>query len=321
MSDADRNTNHGLSCDRRGAQESGGSVWRSRYSGGMNDYDRIAAAIEFLNSSFRDQPSLDEIAAKAGLSAPHFQRLFRRWAGVSPKKFLQCLTVQAAKQRLQQGASVLDASLDSGLSGPGRLHDLTVNLESASPGEIKSGGADWTIRFGFAASPFGLCLIADSPRGILKLAFVVDADERAAETLLREDWRRAMLSRDDSHATALMKTIFNGNALPADRSGSSLRCLVRGTEFQVRVWRALLELPLGCVASYGDVARHIGRPGAVRAVGTAIGQNSVGYLIPCHRVIRATGVVGEYRWGSIRKRLLIGHELAHTRCDRVDTPE
>lgn len=272
-----------------------------------NDYQRIAASIQRLQSDFLNQPSLSELAEAADLSPHHFQRLFVRWAGVSPKKFLQCLTVQAARQRLEAGASVLDAALDSGLSGPGRLHDLTVRLEAASPGEIKSGGAGWTIGFGFGDSPFGTCFTATGPRGILRLAFVEDVDPDAARQSLQQEWRAAEFRHDDVAAQACINHIFEAS----DRQ-ERLSCLVRGTAFQVRVWRALLEIPTGQLVTYRQVADLAKHPQAVRAVGTAIGRNPIGYLIPCHRVIRSTGVIGGYRWGATRKRLLIATELSQS---------
>lgn len=272
-----------------------------------NDYQRIAASIQRLQSDFRNQPSLSELAAAAELSPHHFQRLFVRWAGVSPKKFLQCLTVQAARQRLEAGASVLDAALDSGLSGPGRLHDLTVRLEAASPGEIKSGGAGWTIGFGFGDSPFGTCFTATGPRGMLRLAFVDDVNADTVRQSLQQEWRAAELYHDDVAAQAQINHVFGA----ADRK-APLSCLVRGTAFQVSVWRALLQIPAGQLVTYGHVAQLAEHPRAVRAVGTAIGRNPIGYLIPCHRVIRSTGVIGDYRWGATRKRLLIATELSQS---------
>ena len=271
----------------------------------MSDYERIAASIRQLQTSFREQPSLEELASAADLSPHHFQRVFQRWAGVSPKKFLQCLTVQAARPRLQDGASVLEAALDAGLSGPGRLHDLTVRLEAASPGEIKSGGRGWTIRWGFAESPFGVCLIASGQRGLLRLSFVDQPDDASALAILQTDWPAATLQRDPAHAASIVQTMFAAKPPEAP----SLRCVVRGTEFQVLVWRALLEVRPGQLTTYSQIARRIDRPAAVRAVGTAVGRNPIACLIPCHRVIRSTGVIGEYRWGSPRKRLLVATEL------------
>jgi len=270
----------------------------------MNDYERIAQVIRFLDARHVEQPDLTTLAGRAGLSQFHFHRLFATWAGVTPKDFLQCLTLAHAKELLRDGAPILEVALESGLSGPGRLHDLCVNLEAASPGELKSGGAGWTLSFGFADSPFGKCQIAESPRGICHLSFVENEKMSLAE--LQKDWPQAKLKRDDSVAACLATRIF---ARPDD-SGSqpALRAFVRGTPFQVRVWRALLQVQPGTLTSYGRLAAAIGKPTAARAVGTAVGQNPLAYFIPCHRVIRETGVLGNYRWGPIRKRAILAWE-------------
>ncbi len=268
--------------------------------GGMNDYDRIASVIEYLQEHYTRQPSLDELASRLGLSRYHFHRLFQRWASISPKTFIQVLTLQRARQSLTSGSSVLDSALESGLSGPGRLHDLCLKLEAATPGEIKSGGAGWTIRAGLADSPFGKMRIGEGPRGICHLSFLPDRPGR--EPLLapvQADWPQARLVRDDRMAAGVARNIFSAGPVPA------LRALVRGSEFQVRVWRALLEIPHGQVMAYGQLARRIGNPGAARAVGQAVGRNPLAFLIPCHRVIRAGGGPGNYRWGGTRKQALL----------------
>jgi AraC family transcriptional regulator of adaptative response/methylated-DNA-[protein]-cysteine methyltransferase len=275
----------------------------------MNDYERIAQVIRFLGASYVEQPDLTTLAGRAGLSQFHFHRLFATWAGVTPKDFLQCLTLAHAKELLCDGAPILDVALESGLSGPGRLHDLCVNLEAASPGELKSGGAGWTICFGFADSPFGKCLIAESPRGICHLSFVENEKTSLAE--LQSEWPQAKLKRDDSTAARLAARIF---ARPDDsHSQPALRAFVRGTPFQVRVWRALLQVQPGALTSYGRLAAAIDKPTTARAVGAAVGQNPLAYLIPCHRVIRETGVIGDYHWGPIRKRAIIAWESSQTR--------
>lgn len=285
----------------------------------MSDFERITTVIEYLNTHRRQQPSLEELADVVELSPFHFQRLFTRWAGVSPKKFLQCLTVRSAGQQLRNGRSVLDAALDEGLSGPGRLHDLTVLLEAASPGEIKAGGQGWTITAGFADSPFGTCMIAESPRGVCRLSFVDRRDQSVAEEQLAADWPNARLQWDHHHATAISERIFlPGGNRQRKSSHPPLQCLVKGTEFQVKVWRALLKIPYGELTTYGHIADATGHAKAGRAVGSAVGRNEIGYLIPCHRVIRDTGVVGEYRWGSVRKQAMIASELA--RCTRGAEP-
>jgi len=272
----------------------------------MNDYERIAQVIRFLDARHVEQPDLATLAGCTGLSRFQFHRLFSTWAGITPKDFLQCLTLAHAKELLREGESVLNVALESGLSGPGRLHDLCVNLEAASPGEWKAGGAGWTVSFGFAESPFGKCLIAESPRGVCHLSFVETENEETAPVALRNDWPQAKLKRGDSAAARLAARIFARHA--DSHSQPALRAFVRGTPFQVRVWRALLQVEPGMLTSYGRLAGAIGKPAAARAVGAAVGQNPLAYLIPCHRVIRETGVIGDYHWGQIRKRAMIAWE-------------
>ena len=270
----------------------------------MNDFDRIATVIHHLDQHHSDQPSLDELAAVAGLSPSHFHRLFHRWAGVTPKDFLQCLTAEHAKQRLRDSTSVLDTAFDAGLSGPGRLHDLFVTLEAATPGEFKNGGHGMTIQWGIAETPFGQCSIGWNARGICHLAFREVNREASVPQALRESWPNAAFQRTDREAAHVARSIFNHS----QESMSKLKAFVKGTSFQVKVWRALLQIPEGSVTTYGAIARAIGRPNATRAVGTACGSNPVAYLIPCHRVIRQTGVVQGYRWGNDRKQALLAYE-------------
>jgi AraC family transcriptional regulator of adaptative response/methylated-DNA-[protein]-cysteine methyltransferase len=286
----------------------------------MNDYERVARIIRFLDAEHVSQPNLDDLSSRAGLSPYHFHRLFSRWAGVTPKDFLQCLTVRAARDRLRRGESVLDAALNTGLSSPGRLHDLCVALEAASPGEIKAGGDGWTVEIGLTETPFGTCCMAQGPRGVCHVAFVDSRDRDAASAPLKRAWPRAELRWSDAFARQLGEQIFwprsdsswAGRAVRPGRSqsGAPLRAFVRATPFQLRVWRALLQVPPGALVSYGDLAAAIGMPSAARAVGTAVGSNPIAFLIPCHRVIRETGIVGEYRWGAERKRLILGWESA-----------
>lgn len=274
----------------------------------MTDYERIALVIRYLDEHHTEQPDLATLAEYLGLSRFHFHRLFFNWAAITPKDFLQCLTLAHAKEMLRQGKSVLDAALISGLSGPGRLHDLCVTLEAASPGELKSGGKGWTITTGFADSPFGGCLVGEGPRGICHLSFIVSQDGRAEWAELQKDWPLARLRRDDAAAALIAGRIFaRPGQLP---SGAPLRAFAQGTPFQVRVWRALLQVPPGSLVSYGHLASALGQPAAARAVGTAVGRNPLSYLVPCHRVIRATGVLGDYHWGRGRKRALIAWECA-----------
>lgn len=273
----------------------------------MHDYERIARVIRYLDTHHGEQPDLAALAAHAGLSPYHFHRLFSAWAAVTPKDFLQCLTVAHAKALLRRGDSVLAAALGAGLSGPGRLHDLCVTLEAASPGELKSGGAGWTLDAGYADSPFGTCLIAEGPRGVCHVGFVTSADGAVEWGELQASWPQARLHRDDTRAAGLAARIF---ARDGARTRQPLRAFVRGTAFQVRVWRALLQLPPGALVSYGQLAAALDAPAAARAVGTAIGRNPLAYLVPCHRVIRETGVVGDYRWGRERKRAMLAWESA-----------
>ncbi|MBV9269691.1 MAG: methylated-DNA--[protein]-cysteine S-methyltransferase [Candidatus Eremiobacteraeota bacterium] len=267
------------------------------------DYVRIARAITFLSERVTDQPQLDEVASHVGLSPFHFQRVFRRWAGVTPKQFLQHLTLAHAKEQLERNASVLDAAYDAGLSSPARLHDHFVSLEAVTPGEFKSGGAGITIRYGFGNTPFGRALIAHTERGICALSF----DDGQPEAELRAAWPHATLERDDEAAQQTLDDVFLSNR------PKNVRVLANGTNFQVRVWSALLSIPEGEVRTYEQLAREIGAPKSARAVGNALAANSVAVLIPCHRVIQATGSVGNYRWNSDRKRALLAWEAAKER--------
>lgn len=276
----------------------------------MNDYDRMAQLIRFLDQHVGEQPELTDLAAEAGMSVSHLRRLFERWAGVSPKAFLQSLTFRQARACLQSGASVLDAALASGLSGPGRLHDLCLKLEAATPGEIKSGGAGWQIRVGVFESVYGPSLIAQSPRGLCRLVFFEASGREAAQEELAAAWPAAELVDDPELAAKLGSIIFGGRA--SEARPEPLSVLLRGTPFQLQVWEALLRVPEGALVSYGQLAGALGKAGASRAVGSAVGKNVLGYLIPCHRVIRETGVVGEYRWGRERKRLMIAREAGRT---------
>jgi AraC family transcriptional regulator of adaptative response/methylated-DNA-[protein]-cysteine methyltransferase len=268
----------------------------------MNDFARVAKVIQFLDANRDRQPGLAEIAAVAGLSPSHVHRLFRRWAGVTPKDFLQCLTLEHAKRRLRESASVLEAALDAGLSGQGRLHDLLVSIEAASPGEYKNGGRGLSIEWGVAESPFGLCSLGWNSRGVCHLAFHEAGDSFAQPP--RQHWPNARFRRDDREAGRRAGNIFHFDSRPP----VTLKTFVRGTPFQLKVWRALIQVPKGCAISYGWLAKAVGHPGAARAVGAAVGANPVAYLIPCHRVIRETGIVGGYHWGATRKSALLAWE-------------
>lgn len=272
----------------------------------MNDYERVACIIRFLDARHDEQPDLDALAARAGLSRFHFHRLFSRWAGVTPKDFLRCLTVRHARERLRRGETVLDATLNEGLSSPGRLHDLCVTLEAATPGEIKTGGAGWTVDCGFTDTPFGSAFIGIGPRGVCHLAFSDARERTAAIAPVIESWPNARLRWNQTSVKKLSAKIFESAG--ANPATVNLRTFVRATPFQLRVWRALLRVPPGALVSYGDLATSIGNPRAARAVGTAVAVNTLAFLIPCHRVIRETGVVGDYRWGHERKRVMLAWE-------------
>jgi AraC family transcriptional regulator of adaptative response/methylated-DNA-[protein]-cysteine methyltransferase len=275
-----------------------------------SDYHRIRRALERLAARFPEQPSLGDLAAEAGLSEHHFQRMFTAWAGVSPKKFLQHLTLEAAKRRLDESASLLDAAFDAGLSGPGRLHDLFVSLEAMTPGEYKARGEGVTICYGYHGSPFGECLLMSTDRGICGLAFTEPEGRQAALDHLTRGWERAEISRADAVTEPMANRIFQK---PGEGAAGMppLRLLVRGSRFQLAVWRGLLSVPPGALTTYAELARHIGLPpGAARAVGTANGANAIAWLIPCHRVIRKTGAMGGYRWGEARKLAMIGWEAS-----------
>lgn len=272
----------------------------------MNDYERVANVIRFLDRHHTEQPDLSTLADAVGLSPFHFHRLFSTWAGVTPKDFLQCLTLEHVKQLLGDGENVFNAAIDAGLSGPGRLHDLCVTLEAASPGELKNGGAGLEVDFGFAETPFGEALIAETKRGICHLSFVVDRGRTVARDSLASQWPNAELQRNDARAAELAAQIFNRRS----KSNRMLRAFVRGTEFQLRVWRALLRVPVGNLTTYGRLAEAIGQSTAARAVGSAVGANPIAFIIPCHRVIRETGALGHYHWDPIRKRAIVGWELS-----------
>lgn len=274
----------------------------------MDDYTRVTRVIEYLEARHTEQPDLATLAQVVELSPAHFHRLFVQWAGVTPKDFLQCLTLEHARSLLRRGESVLDTALQTGLSGPGRLHDLCVSLEAASPGEMKSGGWGWTMVYGVAATPFGQCALAESPRGLCVLSFIDPEPESQVLEEMNREWPQARWLRDDRVAESWAARIFIGRE--KGNAGTSLKVFVRGTPFQVRVWQALLRIPTGTLTTYGELAARVGNPTASRAVGSAVGANPLSYLIPCHRVIRGTGVIGEYRWGHLRKRALIAQESA-----------
>ena len=261
------------------------------------DFMRMTRAIEFIEREFERQPRLAEIARHVGLSEFHFNRLFRRWTGLTPKQYLAEVTARAAGAALRDEPSVMDAAHAVGLSGGGRLHDLTVTLEAMTPGEIRAQGEGVQVRHGIANTPFGSAFLAETPRGLCRLAFIEPGEDRAELAGLREHFARAKFVRDDARAAELVAMIWGG-------AEATLPLAVCGTNFQVQVWRALLELEPGATVTYSALARRLGKSKGARAVGNAVGANPVAWVIPCHRVLRAGGKLGGYRWGTARKQMI-----------------
>jgi AraC family transcriptional regulator, regulatory protein of adaptative response / methylated-DNA-[protein]-cysteine methyltransferase len=269
------------------------------------NYNRIAAAIKYIETHFKDQPNLDEVAANVHLSPFHFQKLFTDWAGVSPKKFLQYISIQYAKNILKdKQATLFDAAFETGLSGTGRLHDLFVKIEGMTPGEFKNGGEHLCINYSYAETPFGNIVVASTTKGICYMAFA--DDEQQALIDLQQYFPKANFKQilDTIQQNALYIFTQDWAKLP------QIKLHLKGTNFQLKVWETLLKIPIGQLSTYGDIATQIKNPKAARAVGTAIGSNPVAFLIPCHRVIQATGTLGGYMWGPIRKTAIIGWEAA-----------
>jgi AraC family transcriptional regulator of adaptative response/methylated-DNA-[protein]-cysteine methyltransferase len=268
----------------------------------LTDYDRMTRALAFLDAHAHERPSLDEVAEAAGLSPFHFQRLFRRWAGVSPTRLIQYRTAQRAKAALRGGHTVLDAAYEVGLSGPGRLHDLLVAVDAVTPGNVRTAGVGLTIRHGSHETPFGGATVGLTDRGICAIGF--DDDERGATVArLEHDWPAAHFVRDQRGTADVVERIFSGAT-----AGQPLTLHLRGTNFQLKVWEALLAIPEGATTSYGALAKTIGKPKASRAVGSAVGDNPVSFLVPCHRVLRRSGALGGYRWGLERKQAILAWE-------------
>ncbi len=269
------------------------------------NYDRIASAISYIREHFKEQPNLDEVARSVHLSAYHFQRMFSDWAGVSPKQFLQYISLQHAKKMLEEGrSSLFDTAYETGLSGTGRLHDLFVNIEGMTPGEYKQGGKNLLINYSFAESLFGAVLVASTAKGICHMAFFEGEEEALAALKQRFPAAQYRQMTDLIQQNALRIFSEDWNAL------DQVKLHLKGTDFQLKVWETLLKIPQGALSSYGEIAGAIGKPKASRAVGTAIGSNPVAYLIPCHRVIRGSGMIGNYMWGESRKTAIIGWEAA-----------
>ena len=270
----------------------------------MTDYEKIEKAIVYLKQNFRKQPGLDEVAKQTFLSPFHFQRLFKEWAGVSPKKFLQFISVEYAKDLLKQNYSLFDTSYETGLSGTSRLHDLFIGIEAMTPGDFKTGGKALQIKYSFSRTPFGTVIIASTGKGICHLAFV--NDEKNGIMNLQYLFPSAILIHKTDPMQLKALNFFNGDWNDLRK----LKLHLNGNPFQIKVWQALLRIPFGNISTYGAIAGNIQNPKASRAVATAIAKNPVAFLIPCHRVIRSSGVIGEYHWGSIRKNAILGWEAA-----------
>ncbi len=270
------------------------------------NYERIAAAIRFIKENRQEQPRLETIAGHVNMSPAHFQRMFQEWAGISPKSFLQYLNVEYAKRILKQThASLFDTACEVGLSGTGRLHDLFVNIEGMTPGEYKNGGQALRINYSFAETPFGRVMVASTDKGICHLAFVDEGEEEALGSL-KQLFPNAAYTQCPDRKQEDALSVFNRDWSKPDE----IKLHLKGTSFQLKVWETLLKIPVGGLTTYADLAMKSGHEGACRAVGTAIGRNPVAFLIPCHRVIKATGDIGNYHWGEVRKEAIIGWEAA-----------
>jgi AraC family transcriptional regulator of adaptative response/methylated-DNA-[protein]-cysteine methyltransferase len=271
----------------------------------LRDYDSVRRAIAFITERWRSQPSIEAMADAASVTPDELHHLFRRWAGLTPKAFMQALTLDHAKTMLRDSASVLDAALDSGLSGPGRLHDLFVTHEAMSPGEWKSGGGGMTLRYGFHPSPFGTAIVMATDRGLAGLAFADSGEEQAALADMKGRWPHAVYVEDYLNTAPLAQRIFDPKLWRADQP---LRVVLIGTDFEVRVWESLLKIPMGRAVSYSDIACNIKNPKASRAVGAAVGRNPVSFVVPCHRALGKSGALTGYHWGITRKQAILGWE-------------
>jgi AraC family transcriptional regulator, regulatory protein of adaptative response / methylated-DNA-[protein]-cysteine methyltransferase len=273
------------------------------------DYERVRRIIAFITQHWRQQPSLEAIAGHVGLSSTHVHHLFRRWAGLSPKAFLQAITLDHARELLSDSASVLDASFAVGLSGPGRLHDLFVTHEAMTPGQWKAGGEGLTMRHGFHPCPFGEAILVATERGLAGLGFVDDGDRQAALADMHRRWPRARFVADPASTTELAQRVFQWQFW---RPETPLRVVLIGTDFEVRVWETLLTIPLGRATTYSHIAEKLGKPKAARAVGAAVGKNPVSFVVPCHRVLGRSGALTGYHWGLTRKHAILGWEAGRS---------
>jgi AraC family transcriptional regulator of adaptative response/methylated-DNA-[protein]-cysteine methyltransferase len=269
------------------------------------DYDVVRRAIGHIRGHWREQPEIEAIAEAAGVTPTELHHLFRRWAGLTPKAFLQALTLDGARQLLRDSASVLDATYEVGLSGPGRLHDLFVTHEAMSPGEWKTGGEGLTVFFGFHPSPFGSALVMATERGLAGLAFADPGEEPAALADMKARWPRATYVENSARTAVVARRIFDSSQWQQDKP---LRVVLIGTDWEVRVWETLLQIPMGRLTTYSDIASKIRKPAAARAVGAAVGKNPVSFVVPCHRVVGKSGDLTGYHWGITRKRAMLGWE-------------
>lgn len=274
-------------------------------SAALRDYDSVRRAIAYISQNWRAQPTVEAIAEAASLTPDELHHLFRRWAGLTPKAFIQALTLDHAKSLLRDSASVLDAALDSGLSGPGRLHDLFVTHEAMSPGEWKAGGEGMTLSYGFHPSPFGTAVVIASGRGLAGLAFADPGEEQPALADMTRRWPRASYVQDQDGTAALARRVFDTSLWKADQP---LRVVLIGTDFEVRVWETLLRIPMGRAVCYSDIANTIAKPKASRAVGAAVGKNPISFVVPCHRALGKSGALTGYHWGITRKQAMLGWE-------------
>jgi AraC family transcriptional regulator of adaptative response/methylated-DNA-[protein]-cysteine methyltransferase len=279
-------------------------------SGAAADYDRVRRALAFIDGKARRQPSVEEVASAVGLTGDELHALFRRWCGLTPKAFLQAVTLDHARRLLDQDASLLDAALELGLSGPGRLHDLFVTHEALSPGEYKSRGAGLTLRYGFHPSPFGEAILVVSERGLAGLGFVEEGDRAAGLADMTARWPRAAFVEDAAATAPYAARAFD----PAEwRPERPLRIVLIGPDFEVKVWKTLLSIPMGRAATYSGIAERVGAPKAARAVGAAVGRNPISFVVPCHRVLGKSGALTGYHWGLTRKRAILGWEAGRAR--------
>jgi AraC family transcriptional regulator of adaptative response/methylated-DNA-[protein]-cysteine methyltransferase len=275
----------------------------------LQDYDTVRQALRFITEQWRDQPEIEAIAHACGVTPDELHHLFRRWAGLTPKAFLQALTIDHARALLRDSASVLDAAYEVGLSGPGRLHDLFVTHEAMSPGEWKSGGDGLTMNYGFHESPFGNAIVVATERGLAGLGFADSGEEKAAIDDMQRRWPRARLEENAARTAPIARRIFDQACWREDQP---LRVVMIGTDFEVRVWETLLGIPMGRASTYSDIAKKLGKPNAARAVGAAVGKNPISFVVPCHRVLGKSGDITGYHWGLTRKRAMLGWEAGQT---------